>query len=211
MDHGCDRKRKRDQTTLDQCGFVSMNPRRTTLEMIISGGQTGADRAALDAARQLGLETGGWAPRDYLTMNGPDPSLERYGLKQMPSPSYEERSKRNVDMSTGTVAFRRQHSPGTDNTIGYCIHGQWTRSKSSGHCRIEPYRPVLVIDASKWNDGGMWTDNTWQSDGVRLRTFIMQHKIRVLNVCGHREFGDGAWTNAVESFLFESLRVLLDK
>ena len=48
---------------------------------VISGGQTGVDQAALRAARSCGIPTGGWAPRGWLTEDGPAPWLADYGLK----------------------------------------------------------------------------------------------------------------------------------
>lgn len=55
------------------------------LERIVSGGQTGADQAALRAARAAGLPTGGWAPRGWLTEEGPAPWLaNRSGFAVFP-------------------------------------------------------------------------------------------------------------------------------
>ena len=51
------------------------------LTKIISGGQTGADQVALSVAVRLGLKTGGYAPLRYMTEDGPDPTLARYGLE----------------------------------------------------------------------------------------------------------------------------------
>lgn len=75
------------------------------LRKIISGGQTGADRGGLEAGRALGLETGGWAPRGYLTDNGPDPSLKDFGLLEHRSPLYPPRTYANAKDSDGTVWF----------------------------------------------------------------------------------------------------------
>jgi hypothetical protein len=56
------------------------------IKKIISGGQTGADQAALDAAIKLGIPHGGWIPKGRLTENGPLP--EKYDLSEMPVTSY---------------------------------------------------------------------------------------------------------------------------
>lgn len=54
------------------------------LRKVISGGQTGADRAGLEVAHKLGLETGGWAPSGYVTSLGRDRSLgTKFGLKEL--------------------------------------------------------------------------------------------------------------------------------
>lgn len=78
---------------------------------IISGGQTGADRAALEIAKELGLETGGTAPRGYRTESGPDPSLKDFGLVESPSDQYPPRTWQNVSDSEGTVWFGKPVDP----------------------------------------------------------------------------------------------------
>ena len=71
------------------------------LRKIISGGQTGADRAALDAAIELGIPHGGWIPKGRLTEDGPLP--DRYQLVEMPTASYPKRTEQNVIDSDGTL------------------------------------------------------------------------------------------------------------
>jgi hypothetical protein len=213
-DNAEDRKRKRSQTSLSECGIRSLKPLRSTLEMVVSGGQSGADRAALEAAQILGLRTGGFAPKGYMTTCGPDPELgSKFGLVELKSKSYITRSKKNVDTASGTVAFRAYESPGTDNTIGYCMIGKWIgcTSKDVTLSHAPVYRPVLVIDASRWSVQGKLSDKSWSVDGALLRAFIIKHRIYVLNVCGHRESGDGSWSNAVKEFLIQSLGVLVGK
>jgi hypothetical protein len=70
---------------------------------IISGGQTGADRAALDFALEHGLSYGGWCPRGRRAEDGAIPS--RYVLRQTPSRRYAERTEWNVRDSDATVTF----------------------------------------------------------------------------------------------------------
>ena len=72
------------------------------IEKIISGGQTGADQAALDAAIKLGIPHGGWIPKGRLTENGPLPP-DKYNLIEMPTDSYPERTKKNIRESDGTL------------------------------------------------------------------------------------------------------------
>lgn len=75
------------------------------IEKIISGGQTGVDRAALDAAIALSIPHGGWLPKGRKTEDGPLP--ERYLLQEMPSASYQDRTVRNVMDSDGTLIISR--------------------------------------------------------------------------------------------------------
>ena len=70
---------------------------------IVSGGQTGADRAALDFAIRAGLPHGGWCPRGRLAEDGPlDP---RYLLRETATPNYAERTAANVRDSDATSIF----------------------------------------------------------------------------------------------------------
>lgn len=73
---------------------------------IISGGQTGADRAGLDAAIALGLDYGGAIPRGRRTENGPlPPKYDR--MTELDSFAYPDRTRRNVLDSDATVIFTR--------------------------------------------------------------------------------------------------------
>ena len=71
------------------------------IRKIISGGQTGADRAALDAAIKLGIPHGGWIPRGRIAEDGPLPAI--YRLDEMPTESYAARTEQNVIDSDGTL------------------------------------------------------------------------------------------------------------
>jgi hypothetical protein len=88
---------------------------------IISGGQSGADRTALEVARELGIETGGWAPLHYRTDTGPDPSLRDFGLIETNYAGYRVRTRLNVRHSHGTVLFGDTDSPGCTCTINACL------------------------------------------------------------------------------------------
>lgn len=82
------------------------------LKKIISGGQTGADRTGLECAKELGLETGGMAPKGHRTEEGYDLSLIAYGLIESPSVSYPPRTKWNVQNSDATLWFGNLNSAG---------------------------------------------------------------------------------------------------
>lgn len=68
---------------------------------IVSGGQTGVDRAALDAALACGLPIGGWCPAGRRAEDGAIP--ERYPLVETPSPKYPQRTAWNVRDSDATL------------------------------------------------------------------------------------------------------------
>ncbi len=71
------------------------------IKKIISGGQTGADQAGLDAAIKLDIPHGGWIPKGRLTENSPLP--DKYQLDEMPTISYIDRTEQNVVDSDGTL------------------------------------------------------------------------------------------------------------
>jgi hypothetical protein len=71
------------------------------IKKIISGGQTGADQAALDAAIKWDIPHGGWVPKGRRTESGP--LSNRYQLKEMPTDSYPSRTEQNVIDSDGTL------------------------------------------------------------------------------------------------------------
>jgi len=88
---------------------------------IISGGQTGADLGGLEAGKELGLETGGWAPKGWLTEKGPQRKLlESYGLKEYTEFGYPARTKRNVMDADLTLIFGRMSGAGSKLTEYYC-------------------------------------------------------------------------------------------
>jgi hypothetical protein len=71
------------------------------IKKIVSGGQTGAGQAALDAAMKWDIPHGGWVPKGRKTEHGP--LLSIYQLKEMPTGSYPERTEKNVIDSDGTL------------------------------------------------------------------------------------------------------------
>lgn len=96
---------------------------------ILSGGQTGADRAALDFALEFGLAHGGWCPRGRLAEDGPID--ERYELRETSSRRYAQRTEWNIRDSDATVVFSiaRDVTGGTALTIALaerlgkpCLH-----------------------------------------------------------------------------------------
>jgi hypothetical protein len=175
---------------------------------IISGGQSGADRGALESAEILGIATGGTAPIGFYTINGKCPELgSRFHLVELStdkntplSVMYVERSKKNVDDCDGTIAFRLKPSVGTDKTIGYCLTKSWRVMNNFETFDENPYRPLLVItDLSKYSE----IDNV-----ARIQGFINQHSVKVLNVCGHRdgkEMGFDNFEQIVRNILIKAI------
>ncbi|HSR12366.1 MAG TPA: putative molybdenum carrier protein, partial [Thermodesulfobacteriota bacterium] len=86
------------------------------VKKIISGGQTGVDRAALDVALELGIPAGGWCPKGRRAEDGRIPDY--YPLQEASSPEYPVRTQLNVEDSDGTlILYRNSPAGGTALTI----------------------------------------------------------------------------------------------
>jgi hypothetical protein len=133
---------------------------------IISGGQTGADRAALDFAIDHGLPHDGWCPRGRLAEDGP--LDERYQLRETPSRRYAERTEWNVRDSDATVVFslKPKVSGGTALTVAMA-------ERLGKPCLHLARGPAVV-------------DGTIQIAASELRQFIDAHQVIRLNVAGPR-------------------------
>ncbi len=142
------------------------------LTKIISGGQTGADQAALDAAIELGIDHGGWVPKGRLTEAGPLP--EKYQLQEMPTASDPERTERNVLDSDGTVIFSRGPLTGD--------------SKLAAEFAGKNGRPWLHIDLRRAHALKASAD---------LHHWVVSKGVRVLNVAGPRASEDPGIHNDV--------------
>ena len=136
------------------------------LRKIVSGGQTGVDRAALDWALASGVPCGGWCPLGRWAEDGPIDV--RYPLRETPGADPAQRTEWNIRDSDGTliVTLARRMSGGTLLTAGLAR-------------RLA--RPLLHLAKA---------DSPAAEQAESLRQFIGQHEIRVLNVAGPRESGE---------------------
>src|SRR5690606_40779974 len=115
--------------------IMKMN-KKLILRKIISGGQQGADFGGLLAGKDLNLETGGTAPKDYRTENGSNYKLIEFGLKEHSSFEYPPRTKQNVQDSDGTIIFGRLESPGSILTYNLCKKDRKSTRLNSSHVKI---------------------------------------------------------------------------
>jgi len=128
---------------------------------IISGGQTGVDRGALDAALQAGVECGGTCPADRKAEDGIIPEI--YPLTELASNIYSDRTRQNVIDSDATLILHfGQLEGGT----------AFTRQ-----CCIAEAKPYLVINAGEAAQAVLVQ---------QIVDFIRQNKVQVLNVAGPR-------------------------
>ncbi|NOX53670.1 MAG: molybdenum cofactor carrier [Planctomycetes bacterium] len=128
------------------------------MKKIVSGGQTGVDRAALDAALDAGFPCGGWCPRGRLAEDGRIP--DRYPLSETPSTRYAERTEWNVRDSDGTLILTA--GPLTGGTA-------LTRTLAQNHAK-----PLFVLDLRR------------DVDMAAVLDWIERHGIQVLNIAGPR-------------------------
>ena len=131
------------------------------LEKIISGGQTGVDRAALDAALHHRFPCGGYCPKGRKAEDGAIP--ERYPLTEHASAEYAKRTLANIVHSHGTlIIYAQAMKGGTALTADYCS---------------EHERPFLLVDAHR--------QDSVQAAGLALE-FFRKFDVRCLNVAGPR-------------------------
>jgi len=147
-----------------------------SLVKIVSGGQTGADRAALDWAIEHRVDHGGWCPRGRKAEDGA--IAQRYRLAETPSDSYAQRTEWNVRDSDGTVIL----------TLAETLTGG---SKKTADLARQYGKPALHLARER---GG-------RDAGERLRRFAQAHGIRVLNVAGPR----ASTEPAIHEFVRETL------
>ena len=143
---------------------------------IVSGGQTGADRAALDWAIANNIPHGGWCPQGRRAEDGV--IAERYQLDETPSGDYEQRTEWNVRDSDGTliVSLLPELSSGSKRTLEI--------AQRLG-------KPCLHLHPGN-------------ATPTAIREFVERHAIRVLNVAGPRESGQPGIGKCVMELLAQS-------
>jgi hypothetical protein len=129
---------------------------------IISGGQTGADRAALDFAIGNGISHSGWCPRRRRAEDGFIPA--RYLLRETPSTHYSQRTEWNVRDSDATVVFSIKAQPTGGTRLTF------ERAKRLA-------KPVLHLSRDETEAAAA---------GEKLRAFLEEHRVQTLNVAGPR-------------------------
>jgi len=147
---------------------------------IISGGQSGVDRAALDFALSNKLSCRGWCPKGRWAEDGV--ISERYPLQETDSANPKIRTEKNIQQSDGTMVLHGgEMDEGAAFTIEFCIIND---------------KPVLEIDLSE------------QFDLARAERWLIEHNIRILNIAGPRESNAPGIYSVTRKFLrllFEAL------
>lgn len=145
--------------------------------MLMSGGQSGADRAALDWAFERGLRHGGWCSRGRKTEDGVLP--ERYLLRETPSASYLQRTKWNVRDSDATLNF----------TLPDRLGGGSKRTAAFADGLNKPWLHVRPGVHPKY-----------------VARFLLRHHVRTLNVAGKRESSAPGIGDLVQQVLSQAVQ-----
>jgi len=135
------------------------------IKKIVSGGQTGADRAALDFAIEYGIEHGGWVPEGRRAEDGTVPS--HYNVRELPGGSYPERTERNVIDSDATLIISHGELTGGSKL---------TRELAEKHARACLHIDLLKLIAF--------------DAAIDIHEWIAAHKIEILNIAGSRASKD---------------------
>jgi hypothetical protein len=134
---------------------------KSFMQKIVSGGQTGVDRGALDAALELAFPCGGWCPTDRMAEDGRID--DRYPVVELSGAGYRQRTRQNVIDSDGTlVIYNGELSGGTRETVRFCE-------------RLG--KPFVALDALTVDEAAMVK---------QALAFVAEHGVAVLNVAGPR-------------------------
>ena len=138
------------------------SPRTQLVPRIVSGGQTGADRAALDWAIRNGVPHGGWCPRGRTAEDGVLPA--KYELREAESPDYRWRTRQNVTDSDATLILNIEALDG-----GTLETAKFAKSFGKPHL-------ILQLDCGVRNE-----------DVQQLLDWLQRESIGTLNIAGPRE------------------------
>jgi hypothetical protein len=146
------------------------------LKKIVSGGQTGADRAALDFAIKHKIPHGGWVPKGRIAEDGP--LNAKYQLTEMTTDSYQERTEQNVIDSDGTVIISRGKLTGGS---------AYTQKMAKKH-----NRPCLHVDLKQYEV---------LPAAMEILSWLDDNSIKVMNVAGPRASKDPKVYESVKEVL----------
>jgi hypothetical protein len=157
------------------------------IKKIVSGGQTGVDRSALDVAIELNYEYGGWCPRGRKAEDGIIDPIRYANLKETSTDDYPQRTEFNVRDSDGTLII----IAGSQETMG-------RGSKLTVRMTKKYEKPLLIV---KLNEEDMNVNE------IKVIEWLSTNKIEILNIAGPREETTPGIYKQAERFL----RILLQK
>lgn len=162
-----------------------------SIKLIISGGQTGADRGGLEAAKDLGIQTSGFAPAGYRTEKGSDYSLrDEFGLVESRYTGYPQRTLQNILSADATILFTgKSYSRGSALTKTLCL-----KHNKKMHTILlqRDLEGNLIIPVSE----SLWPSNIWSDPSIGI-----------INVAGNRE----SVCPGIQAMTRKCLRQLIEK
>lgn len=150
------------------------------IKKIISGGQTGVDRAALDIAINRQIPCGGWCPEGRKAEDGTIPG--KYPLEETEDENYQERTKKNITGSDGTLILCPENSMDDGTKLTYKL-------------AKELEKPTFVADPAD------------EDQIPHVIKWLLDENIHVLNVAGPRESKLRGIYKASEMFLDKLMNV----
>ena len=157
---------------------------------IVSGGQTGVDRGALQAAMDLGLDWGGWAPKGWRAEDGAIPPPYRERMQELATANYLGRTRRNVIDSHATLIITNAYplGGGTLRTRFFC------QELMRSHFTVSLGEADAAVKVRRWLG----------------QFFAAEHPVPfVLNVAGPRESKAGGIQKRTRRFLADVLQGML--
>ena len=156
------------------------DPARNRIK-VVTGGQTGVDRGALDAALELNLQCGGWCPEGRLAEDGTIP--EQYPLEELPGGDYRDRTRKNVVDSDGSaIIYFGEIEGGTECTLDDCV---------------QLAKPYQLIDGSEMQPG---------QAAKQIAEFVRDRGLQTLNIAGPR----ASKIEKGHKYAFDTVRMLVD-
>ena len=150
-------------------GRETKSSNKSAVTKIISGGQTGVDTIGLQVAKELGIETGGTAPKGFLRERGVDSEdISSYGLTEITSEQQDDYTKRKGkrDPYTGRTELNVRNS---DGTVYFATDADSAGKKATERSAKEWNKPFLLNPTAK-----------------QLRQWLIDNNIKTLNVAGNR-------------------------
>lgn len=148
---------------------------------VITGGQTGVDRGALDAAIDLNIQCGGWCPEGRLAEDGVIP--EQYPLEELVGGDYRDRTRKNVVDSDGSaIIYFGEIEGGTECTLDDCV---------------QLAKPYQLIDGADMQPG---------QAAKQIAEFVRERNLQTLNIAGPR----ASKIEKGHKYAFDTVRILVD-
>jgi hypothetical protein len=148
---------------------------------VVTGGQTGVDRGALDAALDLNIQCGGWCPEGRLAEDGVIP--EQYPLEELVGGDYRDRTRKNVVDSDGSaIIYFGEIEGGTECTLDDCV---------------QLAKPYQLIDGSGMQPG---------QAAKQIAEFVRERNVQTLNIAGPR----ASKIEKGHKYAFDTVRMLVE-